>query len=348
MSQGVTLGELAVRHGCELRGDPGLRVARVGTLDAAGPDALTFLANPAYRARLAQARAGAVVLVPADADACPVPALLSPDPYLTFARIAAELHPEPVAEQGVHPSAVIGADCAIPASCSIGPGAVLGAGVTLGERVVIGPNAVLEAGVTVGADSRLRAGVVLCHDVRIGARCLVHAGAVLGADGFGFARDAAGAWLKVPQTGTVLVGDDVEIGANTSIDRGAIGDTVIGDGVKLDNQIQVGHNVRIGAHTAIAALTGISGSTVIGAGCMIGGQSGIAGHIRIADGVVLTGRAIVTNSIERPGIYGGGGMPVDEVSRWRKNVVRFARLDEFARRLRQLEKRLASRGSDEQ
>ncbi|MCC5794391.1 MAG: UDP-3-O-(3-hydroxymyristoyl)glucosamine N-acyltransferase [Chromatiales bacterium] len=348
MNQAVTLGALALRHGCELRGDPEAAVSHVATLEHAGPDAVSFLANPAYRPRLRDCRAGVVILRPDDLEDCPVAALLSPDPYLCYARVAAELHPPPPCAPGVHPSAVVAAGCSVPDSCEIGPGAVLGAGVQLGERVVIGAGCVLESGASVGADSRLRPGVLLGENVRVGQRCLLHHGVVLGADGFGFARERDGAWVKVPQVGTVLVGDDVEIGANTTVDRGAIGDTVIGDGVKLDNLIQVGHNCRIGAHTAIAALTGISGSTEIGARCMIGGQSGIAGHIRIADDVMLSGRAIVPSSIDRPGMYGGGGAPVDEMRRFQKNVVRFAQLDDIARRLRVLEKKLENRAEDPQ
>jgi UDP-3-O-[3-hydroxymyristoyl] glucosamine N-acyltransferase len=218
----------------------------------------------------------------------------------------------------------------------------------LGERVYLGPRAVVEAGARVGADSRLLAGVTLYPGVRLGQRCLVHAGAVLGADGFGFARNADGRYTKVPQVGGVVVGNDVEIGANTTVDRGAMEDTVIGDGVKLDNQIQVGHNVVIGAHTVIAAQVGISGSTTIGQRCIIGGQAGIAGHLHIADDVVVSGGASVTGSLRQAGIYGGGPTPADDVRRWRRNMARFSQLDELARRLREVEKAVgrASSGED--
>jgi UDP-3-O-[3-hydroxymyristoyl] glucosamine N-acyltransferase len=276
----------------------------------------------------------------ADAGDCPVAALLTKDPYVVYARIAADLHPAPPLQPGVHAAAVLGAAVDVPESCQIGPGAVLGDGVSLGERVSIGANAVIGAGVAIGADSRIAPGAFIYGGVRLGSRCLIHSGAVIGADGFGFARDADGSQVKVPQIGGVVVGDDVEIGACCTIDRGAIGDTVIEDGVKLDNQIQVGHNSRIGAHTVIAGQSGISGSTNIGARCTIGGAVSIAGHIRIADDVVIGGGANVPGSISVPGVYAGGGTPADTLQRWRRNMVRFGQLDEMARRLRAVEKRI--------
>jgi len=336
---GISLGLLAVRHGCELRGDPDTEVSRVATLAAADRESLSFFTNPVYRPALAATRAAAVILHPRDAGASPVPVLLHSNPYVIYARIAALLHPPPPAEAGVHPAAVVAAGVKIPDSCAIGPGAVLEAGVVIGDRTVVGPKAVLGAGARVGTDSRIMAGVVIYPGVRMGSRCIVHAGAIIGSDGFGFARDADGSQVKVPQLGGVVLGDDVEIGANTTIDRGAIEDTVIGDGVKLDNQIQVGHNVRIGAHTVIAAQCGISGSTTIGSRCIIGGQAGFAGHISVADDVVIGGGASVVGSITVPGIYGGGATPADSLQRWRRNMVRFGQLDELARRLRELEKR---------
>lgn len=338
---GVSLGLLAVRYGCELRGDPERVVERVATLAGADDRALTFLANSTYRSQLASTRAAAVILSPADAADCPVAALITPDPYVVYARAAADLYPCSPVEPGVHPSAVAGPATVIPASCEVGPGVVLGRGVVLGERVVLGPRTVVGDRVVIGADTRLMPGVTVCADVRIGVRCVLHSGVVLGSDGFGFAREREGSYVKVPQLGGVVVGDDVEIGANTTIDRGAIGDTLIGNGVKLDNQIQVGHNVRIGEHTVIAAQTGISGSTTIGARCTIGGQAGFAGHIVVADDVVIGGGTSVTGSIRAAGIYAGGGTPADHLQRWRRNMARFGQLDELAKRLRDLEKRLA-------
>jgi UDP-3-O-[3-hydroxymyristoyl] glucosamine N-acyltransferase len=336
----LTLGQLAVRYGCELRGDPDSVVDRVATLAGAGPGSISFLANPAYRSQLATTRATAVILRAADAGGCPVAALLTKNPYVVYARIAGDLHPAPPLQPGVHAAAVLGAAVDVPDSCQIGPGAVLGDGVSLGERVSIGANAVIGAGVAIGADSRIAPGAFIYGGVRLGSRCVIHSGVVIGADGFGFARDADGSQIKVPQIGGVVIGDDVEIGACTTIDRGAIGDTVIDDGVKLDNQIQVGHNTRIGAHTVIAGQTGISGSTVIGTRCTIGGAVAIAGHIRIADDVVIGGGTSVPGSISAPGVYAGGGTPADTLQRWRRNMVRFGQLDELARRLRAVEKRI--------
>ncbi len=338
---GVSLGLLAVRYGCELRGDPGHIVERVGTLASADDRCVTFLANSSYRSQLAATRAAAVILAPADADGCVVAALVTRDPYVVYARIAADLHPAAPVLSGIHPSAVIGAGATVPPSCEVGPGVVVGAGVVLGERVVLGPRTVLGNRVAVGADTRLMAGVTVYPDVRIGLRCVLHSGVVLGSDGFGFAREREGSYVKVPQLGSVEVGDDVEIGANTTVDRGAIENTVIGAGVKLDNQIQVGHNVRIGEHTVIAAQVGISGSTTIGARCTIGGQAGFAGHIVVADDVIIGGGTSVLGSIREAGIYGGGGTPADHIQRWRRNMARFGQLDDLARRLRTLEKSLA-------
>ncbi len=341
---GVSLGRLAVRYGCELRGDPDRVVERVATLASADARSLAFLANAAYRSQLAGTRAAAVILSAADAVNCPVDALVTGDPYVVYARVAAQLHPFALAEPGVHPSAVIGPECVVPASCEVGAGVVLGRHVVLGERVVLGPRTVVGDRVRIGADTRLMPAVTLCADVRIGLRCVLHPGVVVGSDGFGFAREREGNHIKVPQLGSVQVGDDVEIGANTTIDRGAIDDTVIGNGVKLDNQIQVGHNVRIGEHTVVAAQTGISGSTTIGARCMIGGQAGFAGHIVVADDVVIGGGTSVTGSLRSAGVYAGGGTPADTLQRWRRNMARFGQLDELAKRLRDVEKRFS--GSD--
>jgi UDP-3-O-[3-hydroxymyristoyl] glucosamine N-acyltransferase len=331
---GVTLGELAVRFGCELKGDPDVRVSRVATLEGADADAITFLANPRYRRFLAETRAGAVIVEPGLADACSGSALLASNPYATYARIAALLHPAPAPAAGIHPRAAVDDTAQIDPLASIGACAVIEAGAVVGPRVTIGPGCVVMRGAKVGADSRLVANVTLCHGVVIGERCLLHPGAVIGADGFGLAPER-GAWLKVPQIGGVLIGNDVEIGAGTAVDRGAIDDTVIGDGVKLDNQIQIAHNVRIGAHTAMAACSGISGSTVVGARCMIGGMVGIAGHLTICDDVVVTGDSFVSGSIRKPGYY-SGGLPIDETTRFRKNAARFTRLDELAREVKRL------------
>jgi len=298
-------------------------VSRVATLMNARPGALSFLANSRYRKHLPATQATAVLLAPGDAESCKVAALIDPNPYLAYAHIAALMHPQNPDAPGIHPSAVVADGAHISASAYIGPNAVVEREAHLGDRVVLGPGCTIGAGARVGADTRLHARVSLLAGVQIGERCIFHPGVVVGADGFGFAQDA-GTWVKVPQVGGVRIGNDVEIGANTTIDRGAIDDTVIEDGVKLDNQIQVGHNVSIGAHTAIAGCTGISGSTSIGRRCMIGGMVGIAGHLSIADDVVVTGFSLVSASIKQSGSY-SSGIPVEETKAWRRAVAHLRR-----------------------
>jgi UDP-3-O-[3-hydroxymyristoyl] glucosamine N-acyltransferase len=337
MGARYSLAELAARCGGEVRGDAGLRVSGVATIQNATPGNIVFLANPHYRRFLATTGASAVILGPEDADACPLPMLVTPNPYLLYAKVATLLTPAAVAQHGVHAAAYVSPQASVAASAWIGPGTVVEAGAVIGAAAQIGPNCVIMEGAQVGEHSRLVASVTLCAKVRIGKRALLHPGAVIGADGFGIARDGE-TWVKVPQLGSVCVGDDVEIGANTSIDRGALEDTVLEDGVKLDNQIQVGHNVRIGAHTAIAGCAAIAGSAVIGKRCMIAGGAGIAGHLEICDDVVVTAMTLVSHSITKPGVY-SGSLPMDEAGQWRKNSVRFRQLDKLARRLADLEKK---------
>lgn len=325
MQEEYSLAELAVRFGLTLRGEPRLTVRSVATLSRAEPGSLSFLANSRYRRQLESTRATAVLLSAEDEAHCPVAALIHPNPYWAYARIAALMHPQLCPEPGTHPSAVVGSRARVAASANIGALAVVEDDAEIGERVLIGPGCVVQRGARVGADSVLVSRVNLYPGVSLGARCILHAGAVVGADGFGFALNS-GSWVKVPQVGSVRIGDDVEIGANTTIDRGAIDDTVVENGVKLDNQIQVGHNVVIGAHTAIAACTGISGSTVIGQRCMIGGMVGFAGHLTIADDVVVTGCSLVSASIKKPGSY-SSGMPTVETRLWRRMVAHLRRLD---------------------
>ncbi len=343
----IRLGELAVRFGCELRGDPDTEVDRVATLSQAGAGAIAFLANSAYRRYLSSTNASAVLVTPDDAGECAAAAVVCANPYLVYAKVAAELHPSRPLSPGIHPGASVQDPESVPASCEIGPGAYVASGVRLGEGVSVGANVTVSTGAVVGDHSVLMPGVTVLEQVRIGARCILHSGVVVGSDGFGNARDDAGQWHKVPQIGGVVIGDDVEIGANTTIDRGAIGDTQIADGVRLDNLIQVGHNCVIGAHTAIAAMSGLSGSTIIGARCRIGGSVGFAGHIEIADDVVITGGSAVTHSIKKAGLYGGPAASADDARRWRRNAVRYTQLDEMAKRLRRLEKQLESAGSDD-
>jgi UDP-3-O-[3-hydroxymyristoyl] glucosamine N-acyltransferase len=320
-----SLGELALRFGLTLRGEPGIKVHSVATLSRAEPGALSFFANSRYRKLLDTTRASAVVISAEDEAHCPAAALIHPNPYLAYARIATLMHPEARVAPGIHASAVVDNGATVAPSVSIGPLSVVEDEVVIGERVVIGPGCIVQRGARIGADSVLTSRVNLYPGVTLGQRCILHAGAVVGADGFGFAPNA-GAWVKVPQVGSVRIGDDVEIGANTTIDRGAIDDTVVENGVKLDNQIQVGHNVVIGAHTAIAACTGISGSTVIGQRCMIGGMVGFAGHLSIADDVVVTGCSLVSASIKTAGSY-SSGMPTVETRLWRRMVAHLRRLD---------------------
>ena len=338
----LTLGEIAERTGSELIGDPEQRVAGVCTLQNGRPDCIGFLANPRYQKYLADTRAGAVFLAPELAGDCPVAALVNDNPYLAYARAAALLAPPPALEPGVHPSAVVAKDAVVDPSAQIAALAVVEGGAEIGPGVLVGPGCVVGREVRIGADTRLVANVTLCAGVRLGARCLLHPGAVVGSDGFGIANDQ-GRWVKVPQLGSVRIGDDVEIGANTTIDRGALEDTVIESGVKLDNQIQIAHNVKIGENTAIAGCAGISGSARIGRNCMIAGGVGVVGHLEITDGVVVTGMSMVTKSIREPGVY-SSGLPAQPNEQWNRITARLRRLDDMARRLRELERRLEQGG----
>lgn len=342
----LRLAELAVRFGCELQGDPDALVERVAPLQEASPGSLAFLANPRYRRFLAGTRATAVVLDAGSAAECPVAALVARNPYATYARIAQLLHPAPPVVAGRHPSAVVEAGAQVDASAYVGALAYVAAGATIGPRAFVGPGSVVLGGAQVGADTRLVARVTICEGVRLGARCLLHPGCVIGADGFGQAPDA-GTYVKVPQLGSVVLGDDVEVGSNTTIDRGAIGDTLVGDGVKIDNQVQIGHNVRIGEHTVIAGCAGISGSAVIGRRCMIAGMVGVAGHLEICDDVAVTGRTMVSSSIRQPGVY-SSALHADEAKRFRRNAARFQQLDELARRVRRLEQAAGAQGEDDE
>jgi UDP-3-O-[3-hydroxymyristoyl] glucosamine N-acyltransferase len=332
------LAELAERFDCELRGNADVVVDTVGTLAGAGATAVAFLANPHYRSQLVSTSAGAVIVGPDFADGCPVPALINSNPYATYARIAAYLHPAKAPEPGIHASALVGTDAVVAESAQIGANAVVGSGAVVGQSVIIGAGCVVGSDVRIGDGSVLKPRVTVHDRVTIGRRCRVHSGAVIGGDGFGFALDESG-WLKVPQLGSVVVGDDVSIGANTTIDRGTIENTLIGDGVILDNLIQIGHNVRIGAHTAMAALCGISGSTTIGQRCLIAGAVVMVGHIRICDDVIVNFHSTVTRSISAPGTY-SSTVPADEAARWRKNAARVRNLDDLARRQNRMEKRL--------
>lgn len=338
MTVTIKLGQLAEFLGATLRGDPETQITGLATLQEAGPAQLSFLANPQYRKYLASAQAAALLLKEADADGFAGNALLVPDPYLAYARISHLFDPKPKATAGVHPTAVIAPDAVVDPSASIGPFVVIEAGVRIGAQVTLGAHCVIGARSEIGEGGWLAPRVTLYHDVRIGKRVVIQSGAVLGGEGFGFANEK-GVWQKIAQIGGVTIGDDVEIGVNTAIDRGALADTVIGNGVKLDNQIQIAHNVQVGDHTAMAACVGISGSTKIGKHCMLAGGVGLVGHIDICDNVFLTGMTMVTHSITEPGAY-SSGTAMQPAAEWRKSAARIRQLDDLARRLKQLEKRV--------
>jgi UDP-3-O-[3-hydroxymyristoyl] glucosamine N-acyltransferase len=340
MTSGFKLGELAVRMGCELRGDPDARVTHVADLHSATPDGVCFLANAKYLRQLSSTNAGAVILNAQAAQHCPVPVLISKNPHATFARVAALLHTSAPTILGIHPSAVVDPSAQIDPTAVIAATCVIGANVRIAAKVVLGPGCIVLKDASIGVGTQMVARVTICERVTIGERCLFHPGVVIGSDGFGNANDN-GVWVKVPQVGSVSIGNDVEIGANTTIDRGAIGDTVIEDGVKLDNQIQIAHNVRVGAHTAMAAGVGIAGSTTIGKHCMFAGKVGVAGQLTICDGVVLMGRATVSGSITKPGSY-SGTLGLEETGKFRRNAARFRQLDAMAKQLQ----RLAGKNAD--
>lgn len=334
----LTLADIAARLGAELRGDGSHVIRGLHTLAAAGPDQLSFLSNPRYKATLRATRAGAVLLSPEDAADFSGNALLLANPYAGYARLAALFDKTPRLGAGIHPSAVVAPDALVDASAAIGPRAVVGEGVVIGAGTVIEAGAVVQARTRIGRDCRIRANAVVYHDCVIGDRVNIHSGAVIGGDGFGFANDC-GRWHKIAQIGRVVIHDDVDIGANTTVDRGALDDTVIHEGVIIDNLVQIAHNVVVGPHTAIAACCGISGSTRIGAYCVLAGGVGLVGHIEIADKVQITGMTMVTKSITTSGSY-SSGTAFEPSDQWKKTAVRLRQIDEMARRLRQLEQEL--------
>ena len=300
-----TLVDLTKGLEATIQGDPHCLIEGVCTIQEGLPQHIAFLMNPLYKKYLSATNASAVIITSEDAHECQTNAVICRDPYYIYTQIAAFFDDKPKRLPGIHESAVIGDHCHIDPSVSIGANAVIGDDVTLAAHVVIGPGCVVSEHSEIGENSRLEANVTLYHKVLIGKNVLIASGTVVGSDGFGIAKHK-GVWHKVPQLGGVIIEDDVEIGANCSIDRGAINDTVIEQGAKLDNLIQLGHNVRIGKHTAIAGCVGVSGSTTIGSNCLIGGQSGFAGHLTITDNVVITGGTEVTKSIRDPGIYSSG------------------------------------------
>ncbi len=334
----VTLTDLVAKFGGELVGDGARTVCQVAPLDRATAEEIGFVSQSKYLAQLSSTEAGAVIL-PEDArDATDLPRILTPHPYLYFARVSALLNPPLRPQPGIHPAATVAPGAVIAADASIAAGAVIGQGAHIGARTVVGPNCVVGDYVRIGADCHLHANVTLYPACVVGERCILHSGCVIGSDGFGYAP-AEGGWEKIPQIGRVLIADDVEIGACTTIDRGALEDTIIGEGVKLDNLVQVAHNVHIGAHTAIAACTGIAGSAKIGRHCMIGGAAMIIGHIDIADGSRISTNTLITKSLPKAGTY-TSALPFSEHTVWQKNAVHMRNLDKLADRIKQLEKRL--------
>lgn len=326
-----------------IQGDQGgmnRRIIGVTTIQDARSDRIAFLVNPLYKKYLATTQAAAVILNKDDAENCPVPCFITKNPYYLYANIAALFDPRSTPLPGIHPSAVIYPDCEIDPTASIGANCVLEKGVKVGAASVIGAGSVIGEYSEIGIECRLAAHVTLYDRVSIGNHVQIASGVVIGSDGFGIAKEK-GLWHKVPQLGRVIIEDHVEIGANCTIDRGAIDNTVIEKGVKLDNLIQVGHNVRIGENTAIAGCVGISGSAVIGKNCLIGGAAGIGGHITIADNVVITGMTAVSKSIREPGVYSSGVGGLVSNLEWRKNSARLHRLDQLTQRVKSLEAALS-------
>lgn len=330
----ITLGEIAETIGGKLHGDASLQVTGIATLDNARGDQLSFLSNRRYIKQLNSTRAGAVILASDHLASCPCAAIVVKDPYLGYAVAARRLYPDDEFSPGIAATACIDDSASVDPTAYIGGNAVIEAGVEIQSNVYIGPGVVIQKNTSVGSFSRIMANATICHATVIGSNVLIHPGVIIGSDGFGLAEKKDGSWFKIPQIGTVVIEDDVEIGANTTIDRGALEDTYIGTGVKIDNQVQIGHNVKIGDHTAIAGCTGIAGSTIIGRYCRIGGGCGISGHLEITDNVLLTGMSAVNNSITKPGIY-SSPLSVTDNRTWRKNVARFHKLDESFRKIRE-------------
>lgn len=335
----LKLSEIVAALGGERLGDDPV-IRSVGSLAEAGEGAIGFLANPRYRSQLALTRASAVIVAESERDATGLPRIVARNPYAYYARVAQRLHPAAPVCPGVDPSASVDRSASVDPSAAIGPGASVGAGAVIAAGASVGPGCHVMANAVIGSGTRLTANVTVSEGCRIGAGCLVHPGAVIGADGFGFAPDQ-GRWVKIPQVGSVVIGDDVEIGANTTIDRGALDDTVIGDGCKLDNLVQVGHNVHIGAFSVIAGCVGIAGSARIGSGCRIGGAAGILGHLEIADGVEVSPFTLVTRSIHEQGKV-TGYMPVQAHDRWLQNAAQVRHLARMADRIKALEGRLSA------
>ncbi len=336
-----TLAEIASRLGGRVVGNPDTLIRQVGSLERAGADQIAFFSHLRHRAKLELTHAGAVVIGHGTQDLTGIPRIVCEEPYAYFARVSQLFNPIEAPEPGQHPTAQVSSAARVAASARIDAGAVVEDEARIGERVWIGGGCHIGQGSEIGEDSRLYPSVVVYHRCRIGRHAIIHSGAVIGADGFGIAEHAEG-WIKIPQIGGVVIGDDVEIGANTTIDRGAIDDTIVEDGVKLDNQVQIGHNVRIGAHTAIAGCVGIAGSATIGRHCTIGGAAVILGHLSLADQVNVSAGTLISRSIDGPGTF-TGVFPFDGNASWARNAVLLRNLSDLADRVRALEKLLRAK-----
>ena len=333
----LTLSRLAEQFDLQYSGDGDTLIDGVGTLSDATETQISFLSNPAYRKQLDSTRAAAVIITADDVESCPVNSLVADDPYVSYAKIAGLFDPRRPRNPGIHPSASIDPGATLGNDVQIDANAVIGPGCEIAEACTIGPGCVLIADCKLGTGSRLLANVTVCEGVVIGQRTIIHPGAVIGADGFGLAFDRDH-WVKVPQLGTVRIGDDCEVGANTTIDRGAIGDTILENDVRIDNQVQIAHNVQIGAHTAMAGMVGIAGSTQIGKYCMFAGSSGAVGHIRIADRTTVHFRSVITRTIEQAGTVWSNALPAQPLNDWNRSVAHLRKLDKLAGRVKKLEK----------
>lgn len=344
MPLAFTLAEIASRLGGRAVGASGTLIRQVGSLERAGPDQITFFSQLRHKGKLAATRAAAVILAEETQDLTSIPRIVCDDPYAYFARVSQLFNPFTAPEPGRHRAATVAEGAKIAATARIEAGAVVEDGAFIGERVWVGAGCYLGQDCSIGDDSRLHPSVVVYSGCRIGARAIIHSGAVIGADGFGIAHDA-GKWIKIPQIGRVVIGDDVEIGANSTIDRGAIDDTVLEDGVKLDNQVQIGHNVRVGAHTAIAGCVGVAGSADIGRHCTIGGAASILGHLKLVDHVNISAGTLISRSILKPGTY-TGVFPFEPNASWTRNAVWLRHLSELSNRVRELEKLLGRKSNN--
>lgn len=334
-----TLAELAVLCDGRVAGDETVRIKNVAKLESATASDIAYISEKKYLALLETTRAGAVILKESYQDHYRGNSIIVPDPHLAYAKIAQLLYPLPFPGAEIHQDAVVDPAANIARSAFVGPAAVVEAGAAIGERAYIGPGCVIGRNAKIGEDSWLYPRVVVADDCVVGNRCVIQAGAVIGGDGFGYAQDEQRRWIRIPQVGRAILGDDVEIGANTTVDRGAQGDTVIGNGVKIDNLCQIAHNVQVGENSIMAGQSGIAGSSKIGKRFAIGGQAGVHGHITVADDVTLAGRSNLAKSVREPGVY-SSAIRAEKLEAWQRIAARIRRLEFFARRLEQIEKRL--------